>query len=232
MPPTTLVDGLTITFLVDNCIEWFDFFGMSKLPPGFVHELPQHIQLYPELDELTGVPVETVVNGEGSHTTLFDTGPDNKSLIRNLLAMKIRVDNIERVIISHWHRDHTGGLLSFLDFRDPNQQLKPCVIDVHPDQPLARGIAPGPNFDKVICALRRDPTFEEIETAGGIVEKSVEGHAVAGNTVWVSGEIPRTTSFEQGMMGGMRWYRESGEAGEWLKEQVCWINKRANDCNA
>ena len=30
---------------------------MTKLPPGFTHELSQHIQLYPRLDEVTGVPV-------------------------------------------------------------------------------------------------------------------------------------------------------------------------------
>ena len=30
---------------------------MTKLPPGFTQEVPQHIQLYPEPDVLTGVPV-------------------------------------------------------------------------------------------------------------------------------------------------------------------------------
>ncbi|KAF5380524.1 hypothetical protein D9615_004511 [Tricholomella constricta] len=204
---------------------------MTRLPPGFVHELPQHVQLYPEPDEVTGVPVvdldhfccgahgfsaliETAVEGEDSHYTLFDTGPDNQSLVRNVLAMKIPVDKIERVITSHWHRDHTGGLLSFLNLRKPGN---PCMVDVHPDRPLARGIAPGPNFDKVTCTLPPDPTFELIEKAGGIVVKSSERHPVAGNTVWVSGEIPRVTPFETGMLGGMRWYEEAG--GKWLKEQ-------------
>lgn len=100
------------------------------------------------------------------------------------------VDRISQVVISHWHGDHTGGLLSFLEYRNkfikekrqldasnqrershqhPTQEhsqpylWNPIVIDVHPDRPAARGIAPGPTFQKVLCALPRDPTFEEIQ---------------------------------------------------------------------
>ena len=136
------------------------------------------------------------------------------------------IEKIERVIISHWHRDHTGGLLSYLNSRRSNTS-SPCIVDVHPDRPFARGIAPGPTYDKVLCALLPDPTFELIETAGGVLEKHAEGHTVAGNTIWVSGEIPRVTEFENGLLGGMRWHEERGE---WIKEQVCmWLFPRHQD---
>ena len=128
------------------------------------------------------------------------------------------IEKIERVIISHWHRDHTGGLLSYLNGRRSNTESHPCIVDVHPDRPFARGIAPGPTYDKVLCALPPDPTFELIETAGGVLEKHAEGHTVAGGTIWVSGEIPRVTEFESGLLGGMRWHEDRGE---WIKEQVC-----------
>jgi 7,8-dihydropterin-6-yl-methyl-4-(beta-D-ribofuranosyl)aminobenzene 5'-phosphate synthase len=47
------VHKLTITFLVDNSIEW-----MTKLPPGFTQEVVLHLQqdAIPP-DEVTGVPV-------------------------------------------------------------------------------------------------------------------------------------------------------------------------------
>jgi len=236
-----VVDKLTITFLVDNCIEW-----MSKLPPGFTHELPQHLQQHEHgvFDEKKGVRVldfdnfccgahgfsaliETSLNNEERpHLTLFDTGPDSSSLVRNISAMQVPIERVETVITSHWHSDHTGGLLSFLELRrsisdrNSHETQTPCVVDVHPNRPIARGIAPGPTFNKVICALPPDPTFELIEKAAGVLEKHSEGHAVAGGTVWVSGEIPRVTEYEAGILGGMRWVQETPDAaGKWVNEQ-------------
>lgn len=118
--------------------------------------------------------------------------------------------------MSHWHRDHTGGLLSFLELRKSTPA--PCVVDVHPDRPIARGIAPGPKFDNVIATLPPDPTFELIEKGGGMLEKHREGHFVAGGTVWVSGEIPRITEYESGLLGSVKWVEENG--GKWVSDQV------------
>ena len=50
-PALKSVARLSVTFLVDNTIEW-----MSKLPPGFTHELPRHVPETPP-DEKLGVPV-------------------------------------------------------------------------------------------------------------------------------------------------------------------------------
>lgn len=133
--------------------------------------------------------------------------------------MRVPVELVSRVITSHWHSDHTGGLLSFLKIRKSSDQ-NPCVVDVHPDRPLSRGIAPGPAYDKIICALPKDPTFEEIAELGGVLEKSAEGHTVAQDTVYVSGEIPRLTSFETGLLGAVRWVEEEqgSEEGKWIAE--------------
>lgn len=137
--------------------------------------------------------------------------------------MQVPIANIERVITSHWHSDHTGGLLSFLALLSVQQPTAGgrCIIDVHPDRPISRGIAPGPTYDKVLCALPPDPTFEQIDKAGGIVETHAEGHAVSGDSVWVSGEIPRVTDFEAGILGGVRWVLDGEpKTGNWVKEQV------------
>ncbi|OSC99332.1 hypothetical protein PYCCODRAFT_1446804 [Trametes coccinea BRFM310] len=225
------VDKLTITFVVDNCIEW-----MTKLPPGFIQEVPQHL-LHPDvpMDPLTGVPfvdlenyccgahgfsalIETQVQGSEPRLTLFDTGPDSRSIIRNIEALKLPVERIERIILSHWHSDHSGGMLSFLRHRraHASPSAPPCVADLHPDRPIARGIAP--QGGKVIGRLLDDPTFAEIEALGGVVETHAEGHVVAGGAVWVSGEIPRVTHFEGGLPSGVRWVEREG-GGEWVKEE-------------
>ncbi|THH00162.1 hypothetical protein EW026_g2328 [Hermanssonia centrifuga] len=213
------VDKLTITFLVDNNIEWF-----GKLPPGFTHELRQHITDHnPPIDPVTGAPtidfenyccgahgfsalIETQAEGESeTHYTLFDAGPESRSIARNVAAMRIPVERVERVVLSHWHSDHSGGILAFLRMhREASKNLEnaqACVVDLHPDRPIARGIAPG---GKIMARLAPDPTFEEIENEGGVVDKHADGHAVAGNTVWISGEIPRLTEYEKGIIGGVR----------------------------
>lgn len=155
------------------------------------------------------------------HYTLFDTGPDASSLLRNLKNMHIPVHIIDRVVVSHWHSDHTGGLLTFLEHhrkaRENNGLTSPCIVDVHPSRPSLRGIAPGPKFDKVLCALPRDPTFQEIQDQGGRLEEKPLAHTVADGTVWVSGHVPRVTLYEKGIMGGMRW---NDETGGWDPEQV------------
>ena len=76
---------------------------------------------------------------------------------------------------------------------------------------------------RVVGRLPDDPTFEQIEALGGVVERHAEGHAVAGDTVWVSGEIARVTHFEGGLPSGVRWVEKEGGGhleGEWVKEEV------------
>ncbi|WP_353686590.1 MBL fold metallo-hydrolase [Thermodesulfovibrio sp. 3462-1] len=41
---------------------------------------------------------------------LFDTGADGEKLLRNIQRAGIKPDRITRIIISHFHKDHSGGL--------------------------------------------------------------------------------------------------------------------------
>ncbi|KAI0049822.1 hypothetical protein FA95DRAFT_1587993 [Auriscalpium vulgare] len=224
----TPVQNLTITFLVDNSIEW-----MTKLPPGFSHEMNVHLRdQKPPIDPLTGVPIADIENyccgahgfavlidtrasaDAPAHRTLFDTGPDSKSLVRNIASMQVSPDSIERVVFSHWHADHTGGLLSLLALR--SAEAAPLPVDVHPARPLARGIAPPSMGGAVLARIPADPSFSEIAAARGAVERHAAGHAVAGGTVWVSGEVPRVTPFEGGLIGSVRYTDE----GEWVPDEA------------
>lgn len=47
-------------------------------------------------------------------TILFDTGTKGKLLLENIEKLNINPKDVEAVIISHNHGDHTGGLLAFL----------------------------------------------------------------------------------------------------------------------
>jgi 7,8-dihydropterin-6-yl-methyl-4-(beta-D-ribofuranosyl)aminobenzene 5'-phosphate synthase len=47
-------------------------------------------------------------------TILFDTGTKGELLLQNIEKLKINPKDVEIVVISHNHGDHTGGLLAFL----------------------------------------------------------------------------------------------------------------------
>jgi len=230
------MERLTITFLVDNTIEWF-----TPMPSGFTSELDVHLSEHPVHDLVTGASVvdlenyccgahgfsaliETKVKGSArSYLTLFDTGPDSRSLVRNINAMQVPISDIDRVILSHWHSDHSGGLLSFLKLRGPSNP--PCVVDLHPDRPIARGAVRPSNE---VARLPLDPTFELIEREGAKVEKHDKGHTVADGAIWISGKIPRVTDWETGYPNGVRWIMTPTVGfgkGEWVKDE-CIMDER------
>ncbi|KAG8902662.1 hypothetical protein FRB99_004278 [Tulasnella sp. 403] len=210
-PNHTAVDKVTLTFLVDNTIEW-----MTKLPPGFTHEMREHISSdYVQIDDLTGVPLLGLDNyccgahglsvlitthkADGTtHQVLFDTGPEPRSISRNLDAFHLSLHELETIVLSHWHRDHSGGILEAVNRAQTAKKAhssaegaasKPVVVDLHPSRPIARGFAPPPTFSKVVVRLDEDPKFSEIESLGGVVSLNREPHTIADGTVFVIGGL-------------------------------------------
>jgi len=51
------------------------------------------------------------------NTVLFDMGENGSGLLNNIKNMKIDIENINNIVISHDHWDHTGGLEFFLKIR-------------------------------------------------------------------------------------------------------------------
>ena len=62
-----------------------------------------------------GISVLVDVDGE---RTLFDTGMRGRYLMHNLDNLEIDVNTIDRVVISHAHTAHVGGLETFLEGRE------------------------------------------------------------------------------------------------------------------
>lgn len=105
--------------------------------------------------ELTaGWGFSALIEYEG-HMLLFDTGADGQALLNNMAALHINPLDIETVVLSHNHWDHTGGLNALLATSvDPNVYLLPSfpasfkqslsktttVIEVAPDQSVIEGI--------------------------------------------------------------------------------------------
>jgi 7,8-dihydropterin-6-yl-methyl-4-(beta-D-ribofuranosyl)aminobenzene 5'-phosphate synthase len=50
----------------------------------------------------------------GEHTILFDTGGDGPALLGNMDALGLDPQQIDVIVLSHEHGDHTGGLAALL----------------------------------------------------------------------------------------------------------------------
>jgi 7,8-dihydropterin-6-yl-methyl-4-(beta-D-ribofuranosyl)aminobenzene 5'-phosphate synthase len=79
--------------------------------------------------------------------------------------------------------------------------LPPPIVDLHPDRPDQRGgRLPTGDF----ALLPPEPTFEELEAAGGRLLLRNDLHVVAGMFAG-SGEIDRVTEYETGLPGHHSW---------------------------
>lgn len=56
---------------------------------------------------------------------LFDTGADNSTLLSNMGKLEINPKEIDFIIISHLHGDHTGGLSGILEIKPDLKVYKP-----------------------------------------------------------------------------------------------------------
>ena len=146
-------------------------------------------------------------------TVLFDTGLEESAWERNVSRLRADIAPIETIHLSHWHRDHSGGMRQALKMiyaaRKANDDRRPPVqVDLHPARPDYRGVQPP---EQPVTSLEADPTFKEIELSGGAVTKLSQPHAILNGMFLTSGEIPRVTDYEHGLKFGVRFNTSDGK---------------------
>lgn len=84
-----------------------------------------------------------VRNGE-RRTVLFDTGPEEHAWERNSKRLGANIGQIETIQLSHWHRDHSGGMLKAISMIQAAKEKgeQPVHVDLHPARPDYRGMRP------------------------------------------------------------------------------------------
>ncbi|WEW59086.1 MBL fold metallo-hydrolase [Emydomyces testavorans] len=245
------VDSLDVTVIVDNELDI-----MSPPPPDTIQStglmgniaLESPYNLHDRGDASTelrmgsiccsahGLSVMiTATKGDVKHTMLFDTGPEEDVWERNVSRLRADISAIERIQLSHWHRDHSangpaGGMLRAIRMikdaqavnnrRDHDPKL---VVDLHGSRPDYRGFTIGSET----ISLEADPTFEEIEHAGAKVERSASPHTVLDDMFLISGEIPRATEYETGLKHAVRFDKATGT---WEKDELI-ADERLLVCN-
>ncbi len=148
----------------------------------------------------------SVVQGDGRRTILFDTGSTVNGLVHNLRVLEVDAGEIEAIVLSHGHFDHTTGLNGLAQSLQP---LPPLVV--HPDFWLKRRVA----------LPKREPyelpttSKEKVLAAGFSVIESREPSSLLDDSLLVTGEIERTTDFEQGLA-----VHQAFRDGEWQPDPL------------
>ncbi len=131
---------------------------------------------------------------------LMDTGMGNSAVI-NAKMLDVDFRQVDAIVLSHGHIDHTGGLAEVLKLSGPKR------IIAHPDVFAAkysdRRRRPDRNIGIPFCR-------EELEKLGASFELSREPVEIAPGIV-SSGEVPMETDYEQ-LDEGLFW--DSGQGVE------------------
>jgi len=125
----------------------------------------------------------------GGKKVLLDTG-QGIGLINNAKMMGIDLNGMDALALSHAHKDHTGGLMDFLDVNGR--------VDVvaHPDVFVPRAVKRqiGGKVAKIPIGLPWQK--DDLESAGAQFKLSA-GPVEIVPGVWFSGEVPWKNDFEK-----------------------------------
>ncbi|CZR70284.1 uncharacterized protein PAC_20186 [Phialocephala subalpina] len=136
---------------------------------------------------------KTATKDEKGHSMLFDVGPEEDMWERNANG-----------------RNAQSNPNANLNPR--NQLQNPVTIDLHPSRPTHRGFMAG----NTPISMQAESSFPEIEALGAVIETHSEPHTVLDDFFLVSGEVPRVTSYETNVKGGIRFEEETGK---WEKDE-------------
>jgi len=129
--------------------------------------------------------VETVSDGETSKI-LMDAGPSPEIIAHNRRTLNARLDDLDIVVLSHGHYDHTDGLLEALKFTDT-----PPPAIIHP-----KTFCPKFAYKPTLTYIGSHVTHQSVEAAGGVLVPTPSPLPIAKGAI-ASGEIPLETSFEK-----------------------------------
>ena len=132
----------------------------------------------------------TVTGGNTSESLLFDAGLSKNGLMHNMDVLEVKPKELHTIVLSHGHADHTQGLMGML--QRLGKRKMPLLL--HPDAFLDRKLKfPDGHEVNLPPPDRRLLSQEGVE----LIEER-EPSYLLGGLVLVTGQIHRSTPFEQG----------------------------------
>ncbi|WIA36843.1 hypothetical protein OEZ86_008095 [Tetradesmus obliquus] len=180
-----------------------------------------------------------------SRTLLFDGGPSPQVFRHNTEALGVDVADIEAAVLSHWHIDHSVGLIEAASMISEARaaaaaaaadasggsdsaagggaaasdaaggaSAAPVIFDLHPKRPQRRGLQ-FPNGE--VVPFNNEPELQQLQQPGIEVQLHEQGHCLLDGAFYVSGGIPRNTSYEAGNpMHASQWEPD----GAWQADEL------------
>jgi 7,8-dihydropterin-6-yl-methyl-4-(beta-D-ribofuranosyl)aminobenzene 5'-phosphate synthase len=143
----------------------------------------------------------TAYIGKDKRTLLFDAGPEGATFLRNAGILGIDFGAIDAVMLSHGHWDHAGGLLAAVKAVAGARGAGKTPCFMHPGMFVERATQrPSGEF----FPFAPVPSPEQLAQAGAEVVNTREPQAAGRGAFYISGEVPRVTSYETGLPGHMR----------------------------
>ncbi len=143
----------------------------------------------------------SVWHGERAHTLLFDTGPDETVFERNVERLGFDMGRVEGIVLSHGHWDHCGAMLRALQMIRQRNGGRDIPTYMHPEMYRTRAMR---SADGSFRPFEDVPDPQQLAQHGAHVVHATEPQLVIDNCFYVSGEIPRLSSFETGLPGQHR----------------------------
>jgi len=208
-----VVDRLDIAILVDNVTD-----NLSSVPSFVETELSSHWKRGMRLLSgkclccaAHGLSCLITAHAKGSrHTLLFDTGPEEWVFERNITRLGVDLAMVDAMLLSHGHWDHAGAMPRALQMISQLNGGRDVLTYMHPGMFRTRALK-GP--DGSIRLMEDVPSVAELTQNGAKVICTTEPQVVLDGSFFISGEIPRRTSFERGFPGQHR-RTEDGQGWE------------------
>jgi 7,8-dihydropterin-6-yl-methyl-4-(beta-D-ribofuranosyl)aminobenzene 5'-phosphate synthase len=207
------VDAVTITTLIDNGVD------VLAENAGPARDATYRRERVPNSVMAGGLAFEGLIGehgysalvkvraGERSTTVLYDAGLSPDGLRKNMRLLDVNPRDIEAMVMSHGHFDHTTGLEGII--ADIGAASIPIVL--HPDFWNRRRI----KVDGTELIELPTPSRSAIEASGVEITEERRPSFLFDTGLLVTGEVERTSGFERGFPG-----QEAYRDGRWEPDEA------------
>ena len=123
--------------------------------------------------------------GDNDVAVLMDTGPSPETLLYNSAKMGINLEDIDVIVLSHGHYDHTGGLHEIL------KKIKKRIPVIGHPTVLQPKLSMMPHLRLIGAPV----TSSNIESTHGVPVFATDPVTIA-DGIMTTGEVPRISPFE------------------------------------